>query len=63
MSRSSSSSWFENICKKCGYNVVVTQSKEKDYFYYCSNKYCDYHSGTEIFDQDDIPNWVSTEVT
>lgn len=53
-----SSSWFSGLCKECGYNVVVTQSKKFDYFWYCSNKYCKHHEGHEAFDDEDI-DWVN----
>ena len=54
------SSWWlrQVVCEKCSYKIVVTQSKEYDYFYYCSNKYCEHHEGVEAMDMDDEPTWV-----
>lgn len=58
----SSSSWFKGLCNDCGYNIIVTQPKYKDYYYYyCSNKYCKNHKGKELYDTDGFPNFVTLE--
>lgn len=56
-------SWFMEDwhCKECGSNIVVCQSKDKDYFYYCSQKYCKNHTGTEQYDMDDFPDFVELD--
>lgn len=50
-----SRSWIvkHSECKDCGYNLIITQSKQHDYFWYCSNKYCKNHSGEELGDQEE----------
>lgn len=50
-----SSSWLlkNSVCNKCSYEIVVTQSKDFDYFYYCSNKGCENHQGEELFDDEE----------
>ena len=54
------SSWFAGTCKKCGYNVVVTQPTDKfcDYWWYCSNKLCENHTIGEQTGDMEIPDWV-----
>ena len=53
-------SWMfkDVVCRDCGYEVVVTQGKKKDYRYYCSNPDCSRHEKEDVFDQDDTPKWV-----
>jgi hypothetical protein len=56
-------SWFAGICKKCGFNVVVTQPNIKkhpmsDYFWYCSNKGCEKHLEGEHTADTEVPLWV-----
>lgn len=50
-----SSSWLlkDSVCNKCSYEIVVTQSRVADFFYYCSNKECENHQGEELFDDED----------
>lgn len=57
---SNSSTWMlDNArCKKCDSNIVVCQSKEFDYFYYCSQKGCKNHKGEEKYDTDELPNFI-----
>lgn len=54
-------SWFNGICKDCKSNIVVCQSKEKDYFYYCSQKRCKNHEGVELYDDDEYPEFLMIE--
>ncbi len=60
------SSWFlsdgKEVCKKCGYKVIVTQSVDADYFYYCSNKYCYNHNGEQLGDQEECSFIIDKEV-
>ena len=53
-------SWFleDFRCRDCNSNIVVCQSNEKDYFYYCSQKKCKNHVGEEKFDQDDFADFI-----
>lgn len=54
------STWIENcICKKCKTLIIVTQADEKDYLYYCANKKCENHIGTECFHDEEYPDWMS----
>lgn len=49
-------SWIfkDHVCKKCGYEIVVTQGKMWDYRYYCSNLDCKNHKEVEdLGDQED----------
>lgn len=55
------SSWFSGICKKCGFEVVVSQSINADYVWYCSNKACSNHNGTDLLDSDGRPEWVGEQ--
>ena len=53
-------SWFKGLCKECGFNVVVTQPNphsKMDYFWYCSNRWCDNHKGEHTGDME-TPAWV-----
>lgn len=47
----SARSWIFNngksVCNKCGYEIIVTQGKEADYRYYCSNLECENHTKIE----------------
>ena len=56
-----SRSWFaKNSRCVCGYNIIVTQPSDgsgMDYWWYCSNKKCEHHSGEETGDMD-CPDWV-----
>lgn len=60
------SSWFDGICKECGYRVIITQPDDKsfpakDHWWYCSNKKCkNHHPGTHTGDQEQ-PSWVKYE--
>ena len=53
------SSWMcdDLGCTDCGYPIVVTQSEKADYYWYCSNKYCNNHKGEETGDME-RPEWV-----
>jgi len=54
-------SWFMKgrHCGVCHYPVVVTQGKEADYRYYCSNPDCEQHTAMEdLYDLQDPPDWV-----
>jgi hypothetical protein len=62
------SSWMYGTCRKCGYEVVVTQPDiEKypayDYWWYCSNKKCACHQEGEHTGDQEIPEWVIEENT
>lgn len=53
-------SWMlkEHVCRACGYPIVVTQGKERDYRYYCSNLDCMYFNQVEdLVDTDDPPDY------
>lgn len=69
MEDNSQASWFEGVCKVCGYPVVTTQPDIKhrplaDYQYYCSNRECEhFKTSTHIHDLEDIPDWVETRKT
>lgn len=55
-----SGSWLTaSFCKACGHNVVVTQAIENgcDYWWYCANKSCKNHAGSQLSDQDS-PEWI-----
>lgn len=59
----SNSSWFKGTCFCCGFNIVVTQPDSinfptDDYWWYCSNKGCDYHKDGEHTGDMEIPDWV-----
>lgn len=60
----SDQSWLfkGRVCSECTYPVVVTQGKERDYRYYCSNPDCPRHSEkNDLYDVDDPPDWVQPE--
>lgn len=40
-------SWLSGLCTDCGYPIVVTQSRDMDYWWYCSNKECKNHDPGE----------------
>ena len=47
-------SWFCGICNDCGFNLIVTQGRKWDYWWYCSNKECkNHHPGEDLSDQQD----------
>ncbi len=49
-------SWMmrNSICKKCEYEIVVTQGDKCDYRYYCSNLECVNHINIEdLYDVED----------
>lgn len=54
-------SWMSEdcLCGSCGYPVIGTQATEPtcDYWWYCSNKACMNHIGTQHGDQEEVP-WV-----
>ena len=53
-------SWFlvDHTCGSCFHPVIVTQGKEADYRYYCSNPDCEMHTAMEEkFDIEDPPDW------
>ena len=54
------SSWIDMKvkCKECGSMIVVCQSEDKDYHYYCSQKQCKNHIGVETYDDEDYPDFV-----
>lgn len=57
-------SWIvkNEVCKACGYNVIVTQAVDHgcDYWYYCSNKQCDnHHPGDQVGDMEEV-GWTRT---
>lgn len=56
-------SWFakDSHCSLCGYPVVVTQGKVRDYMFYCSNPNCAHHAPVDLFDTEKWPNWISKE--
>ena len=63
MQKKDSRSWFSGVCKKCGYNVVVTQPNIEthpyaDYCWYCSNKKCAKHLEGEHTGDMEVPNFV-----
>ncbi len=63
MNDHSHSSWFTGICKICGFPVVVTQPDwEKyptdDYWWYCSNKKCEFHKEGKHTGDMEQPEWV-----
>lgn len=63
MTNKDSRSWFSGICKKCGFNVVVTQPNIEieptaDYFWYCSNKKCIKHLEGEHTGDMETPTFV-----
>ena len=45
-------------CKLCGSMIVVCQSKDKDYHYYCSQKQCKNHQGIETYDDENYPDFL-----
>jgi len=52
-------SWIHRrfLCKKCQYEIVVTQATESDcdYWYYCSNKTCpNHHPGEQLGDMEEF---------
>ncbi len=53
-------SWFlkDHVCSFCDYEVVVTQGKQRDYRYYCSNPDCSNHTNpVDLGDMEDFPDW------
>jgi hypothetical protein len=54
-------SWFTGHCKSCGYPVVVTQGKQWDYRWYCSNPDCINHDAKEDLGDMEEPCWVNLE--
>jgi hypothetical protein len=46
-------------CKKCGSMIIVTEPVYIDYMYYCSNKRCPHHVGTEAMDDYETPDFVA----
>ena len=57
-------SWFlrDHLCRECNYPVVVTQGKEWDYRYYCSNPDCEHHNDpADLGDQEDFPEWCKKD--
>lgn len=46
------------FCKECDSMIVVCQSKDKDYHYYCSQKLCKNHDGVETYDDEGYPDFV-----
>ncbi|TDX48284.1 hypothetical protein [Orenia marismortui] len=62
----SSKSWIAGECKKCGYEVVVTQPDSEnypydDYWWYCSNKDCSFHKQGEHTGDMEVPTWIEIE--
>lgn len=37
-------------CSICHSNIIYCQSKYKDYYIYCSQKFCENHNGAEVYD-------------
>jgi hypothetical protein len=41
--------------------IIVTEPVYIDYMYYCSNKRCPHHVGTEAMDDYETPDFVALE--
>jgi hypothetical protein len=64
--KKATTSWFSGICKKCGFNIVVTQPNIRtnptdDYFWYCSNKACVKHVEGVHTGDTEVPEWVDNK--
>lgn len=52
---------FYGSCFACSFPVIRQGNEDElgnDGFYYCSNKRCHFHSGEDVGEQHDLPNWV-----
>lgn len=50
--------WYEGRCKSCGAEVRARGNSTKDYHYFCTNPNCEHASGCDLYDLEDIPDWI-----